>query len=308
MPKRKKGNDSTFEIVDEKGARKNGTRVIWVVAIVLMVLAVAGACFVALWLHEGKNPEETHPIVMGEENDRKQYEYDKQIYDEAGIDYSYDDWKHDKEAEESKNDGQSGGEILGPSKAQEQFEENVDKILDEFQKLTLVETDYRTLIESLERQIDDKLFFIGNHFGWPETMYDEAYDGVRDYIDQIILSFTDKGDLKEGFYGESLDILQAELRNCLFVEKQYRTGYSGVTEKMYDVYRHWGNDLGFADIGEIKMLWFTPYDELVPYDHLGVDCEAKVLTDNGYFVIYMLDMDNEDSTREYRIIDIKEVK
>lgn len=238
-------------------------------------------------VYVGSDETNTSPESTTTDDDElAEYEKEKQIYEEAGIELTFDDWKNHSGSKENN------------------LKDSVNKLLhDRYEEYGLVDTDYDGLIQMIYYHVNRMRKFIDeDYLGWPKNIYGDTYDNVREYIGDILGSFTSGGEVPNILYEEqTTESLQSEVLYCILHSCQYKTGYSNHPRSPYTL-RTWMKQ-GHPDIGKIYSMNVEPCEK--DFGDYFSCMLATVNAENGVFKIYIFDQSDDINGASYLILDIE---
>lgn len=255
-------------------------------------------------------------VTKGKEVEEDPVDYDQQveIYKSKGMEYTMDDYKRDKQIQETKAEGESkvepddwtvsrpADEILEYSPAAQELQDQNVSILDAIAEDTMVEETDWGLMESIYQQTLDYNQFIDSHLGWPDSDYGDNYMAAKLYIDNVLDSFTQDRDADQ-VYGDGPSKIRAEVRFSISEGEQYRVG-NGFTQ-YYDIlsnYMSMGHPLLS---GGTAISVEQPETEMIYDDVFYCDLIAYLSCDGGNWKVYLTARNGDNGESYYKILDVE---
>lgn len=276
---------NNFEILGETEKSKNKFNKKLILIIIIVVIFVIS--LITYFLLTKKKPK-----------DYNIYEAKSQIYKEQGIDYSYNDYKQDKEQQQNQNNKKSNSEKL--SEPTKKLLNKNDELLQDIKKDTMIEANVTDIIKSIEKQTQDLNKFINNHCGYPDSEYGEEYEGVKKYIDEVISSMSG-GKEPKSMYENSIQDIQAELRYSILEQVQYNVG-NGYT-KYNDCLNNYMK-LKHPILNEIETISLNKSDNKMYDENYLCNLEAMIINKNTKYKVYLSSQLSDDDKPVYKILDI----
>lgn len=252
-----------------------------------------------------------NPFNNKNSEDYKSYEQLQKIYESQDIDYSYDDYKidtetsnkdkdSDKSSEEDKDNSKNEVRKSTPAKT---LEEKNDSLLKSISEDTLIDTTSQEVENSIIAQTKKYNYFINSHLGYPEDEYDEDYDNVRAYNDEVVKSMTGEIEIEPIFDDVTSDDLRNGARYSIFENQQFSNDLSSYPNYEHILYNYMA--MGHPLINNITAISLEkPSEEIVYDDIYTLDLCATIFSNNFTYKVY-LTTNNSDSESLYKVLDIE---
>jgi hypothetical protein len=318
-PKKQKENGK-IQIVDSSGVTTLGEKhyIKFVIAgIVVLVVAVL-AIFAVKFYSTNSNSNDSNSNSTSK-NEQKAYKEASGVYQKAGIDYSYADFKKDQEAAKNNSKGGSADSSNGSSNvssAAEQLEEQNNSKLKQQVNLmgvsddkTAAKYDQKLLVNNIADQTKSMNSFIDNHLGWPESEYPaNDYAGVFTYYNKLVGAMAG-GDKPTNAYDDSVQTLDqqyAAIRMATFNNTQIHFGYAD-SEGYNSILSNWFKN-GHPTINSSDIVTVSISDSTVSdMDGLQPSLEADLVSSNGIrYHAWIALMTDGDNNMTFKLLDIKE--
>lgn len=289
-----------FQIVGENGTPKKSNKK-WI-AIGCSAMAVISLCIIGGVSLMNRTPD-----------DYKDYEEKAKIYDDQGIEYTYDDYKQDEkaiaEAKDDKEVDENGKEINtlpqnGMSEASQKLLGKNDQILQDMKEETMVDTTVNDVTASIIDQVKTMNNFISTHCGYPDDQYGEEYEVVKWYIDDVVNSMAGKAQF-EPLYGASVEQVQAEMRYSILENVVYNSGNDYT--QYYDCLANWMS-IGHPNITSINTISLIKIDEPKMYDNTYLqNLDAIIFSNGAKYKVHLASQVIDGGGSIYKVLDIEQI-
>lgn len=289
-----------FQIVGENGNPKKSNKK-WII-IGCSVMAVVALCIIGGVSLMNRTPD-----------DYKNYEEKAKIYDDQGIEYTYDDYKQDEKAIAKAKDNQKTDKkdeeisILPQddiSEASKKLLGKNDQILQDMKEETMVDTTVNDVSASIINQVKTMNNFISTHCGYPDDQYGEEYEVVKWYIDDVVNSMAGKAEF-EPLYGASVEQVQAEMRYSILENIVYNSGNEYT--QYYDCLANWMS-IGHPNITNIDTISLIKIDEPKMYDDAYLqNLDAIIFSNGDKYKVHLASQVIDGGESIYKVLDIEKI-
>lgn len=284
-----------MEIIDGSNKPKKKVNKKLLVTCVIGVAVVAAIAFGVYSIFVAKNYEP-------QPEQDKVYQDIRDSYKEKNIDYSYDDYKKDKEILDKSNGNPSEEEKANLSGSYHKAMSSDEKAVNDANELTGVKDQTPDTVKSyILTKVDDMSTFIESNYGW-SSYDDENYASFKEYITNLD-KYACYGTSMDNWYEDyTLDYQANILRYSAYTQQQYslslNTSGNDIVLKQWYLAGH----PRFS-----KIYSFTLENNDVELDENNIsNLQARVVTDNGSYIVY-LKAYITDSSSYYELIDIKQL-
>lgn len=289
-----------FQIVGENGNPKKSNKK-WII-IGCSAMAVVALCIIGGVSLMNRTPD-----------DYKNYEEKAKIYDDQGIEYTYDDYKQDEKAIAKAKDNQKTDKkdeeisILPQddiSEASKKLLGKNDQILQDMKEETMVDTTVNDVSASIINQVKTMNNFISTHCGYPDDQYGEEYEVVKWYIDDVVNSMAGKAEF-EPLYGASVEQVQAEVRYSILENIVYNSGNEYT--QYYDCLANWMS-IGHPNITNIDTISLIKIDEPKMYDDAYLqNLDAIIFSNGDKYKVHLASQVIDGGESIYKVLDIEKI-
>lgn len=282
-----------FNIVDDNNKKPKKKLIIAIVcASCFLITGIIGGIFCNI---SNQKPE-----------DYSEYENVAKIYKKKDIEYSYDDWKKDKEAKDQapKDENYNVAINENVSDSTKELLNKNDSLLDEIAEDTLVDTTISDLSSNIINQISIMNSFISGSCGYDgEEWSSESYDVAKEYISWIVDSMAGKSDF-ENAYDYSISDQQAELRYA--ISEGIRITFGNGFTKYNSILKDWMS-IKHPDIS-IDSIDLEYFDEKEIWDGTyNCDLVAHISSNGTLYDIYLSANSVDGGESTYKVLDVRRV-
>lgn len=283
----------SYKIVGEKGIEKEKNNTIYIIAAVISALVLGLG---TIFYFSNSKPK-----------DYDQYLEKKLLYDDKNINYTYDDFKKDKEVEEKLKDKQdenvnSKENSAGLSNATKQLLDTNSQLLKDMKEETMIDADVYQVQTDIIEQTKKFKEHLDSNLGWPDSKYnDKQYGVAKQYIKAVVASIQGKTQLKRTMYKNSVEEELAIARYSVSELVQFNTGNSYTA--YYSILKNYLL-LGAPQITYINGINLSKSDK--EFDQgLKSNIQADITTDAGNFRVYLVSNVQDDGLQTFKILDME---